>query len=106
MTVEPKKRGETIVLQLAGKLELTTVSTFRQRFQELTTPGSTVVVDLAQVTFVDSSGLSGLVAARERTPATFLMNARPSVRSILNLTNLIGYFTILTQDEFEAQFPK
>lgn len=51
-------------------------------------PGE-IVVDLAEVQFIDSSGLSALVGAlRSITPGVALANVCPAVRTVLRLTRV------------------
>ena len=54
----------TAVLRPAGRLDLQTAADFRQRVTDAVEAGrSAVVIDLAGVTFMDSSGLGALIAA-------------------------------------------
>ncbi|MBM3286344.1 MAG: STAS domain-containing protein [Candidatus Eisenbacteria bacterium] len=66
--------------------------------------GGMVAVDLAGIEFMDSSGLSALVALLKRTrPAgsLVLFGVGPAVREILRLTRLDGVFPVC-ESEAEA----
>lgn len=55
-------------------------------------PGEAVVVDLADVTFIDSTGLGVLAASGKRAVALGgslgVVNARPAVQRVLHITGL------------------
>lgn len=77
------------VFALRGELDASTVGNLAER---LTAPGSLVVVDLCQLTFIDSSGLGAIHAARRRALASGgdLVVSRPSasVYRVLEITGL------------------
>ena len=60
--------------------------------------GGTAVVDLGGVTFIDSTGLKGLLraqkAARQRGDDLILRHPSKAVRRVLEVTGLIDGFTI------------
>jgi anti-sigma B factor antagonist len=57
--------GPGHVLELTGELDFHTAPQVRAALQSVTLhPGQQLVIDLAQVTFCDSSGIASLVAAR------------------------------------------
>lgn len=63
-------------------------------------PGSPVILDLSQVTFLDSSGLGALVAVMKLLgPARplHLAGVTPNVAKVLRLTRMDSVFTILPE---------
>lgn len=91
IAVEP--RGDGAVVRLTGRLDLLVAAEVRQALARAVADGRRrMVVDLGDVSFVDSSGLgaliSGLKAARQA--GGDLRIARPSeqARMILQLTTL------------------
>jgi anti-anti-sigma factor len=62
--VDRSDRRATVSLQ--GELDLETAPRFRERLAEAETGTETVVVDLREVTFVDSCGIGELVGAQQR----------------------------------------
>ena len=86
--------GPETTLVLAGELDPATAPVLDARLQELTAdPGVTrVVLDLTQVTFLDSSGLRTLVAANEalhaRSVVLVLQAPSPNIRRVLEVTGL------------------
>ena len=66
----------------------------RERLFELAARGRTLVVDLDQVSFIDSAGLAALVGAARRAAAhgasLQMVCARPRTRQLFRLTGLDG----------------
>lgn len=59
--------GETTVVQVAGELDLDTKARFSDALtRACSMPGTRLIVDVSQLTFIDAGGASVLVAARGR----------------------------------------
>ncbi|MEU7999382.1 STAS domain-containing protein [Micromonospora sp. NPDC049060] len=85
-------RGCT-VLEVRGELDLATSPQLREGLQQLVDAADRqVVVDLAEVGFMDSSGLGALVvtfkALREAGGRLCLAALQPAVRSVLTVTSV------------------
>jgi anti-sigma B factor antagonist len=100
-----------MVVEVAGDLDMATAPQLRDGLQRVLEAGThNVVVDLAGVGFMDSSGLGALVvmfnAARERGGRLCLAAAQRPVRTLLTVTSVdqaIGiYDTVLAA---EADMP-
>ncbi|WP_245716336.1 STAS domain-containing protein [Micromonospora humi] len=108
MTTRPG-RGGTVV-EVAGELDMSTTPQLRDRLLEVVQGGArVVVVDLAGVGFMDSSGLGALVLAykdlRERDGWLGLAGVRPPVRQLLSVTSVdrvIGLFDTVRDAEEAA----
>ena len=92
------------IVALAGRLVMADVPEVRQKL--LTTVeqgGGKLILDLAQVGFMDSSGLSVLVSALKATRAKggdiALLHLSPNVRSLIELTRLQQIFPIFDDEE-------
>jgi anti-anti-sigma factor len=90
--VEPAQTGAAVV-RLDGRLDLMTAGDTKQRIVEVVAGGQRrLVVDMAKVDFVDSSGLGAIVGVLKaaRQAGGDLRIARPTgqLRSILELTML------------------
>ena len=90
--VEPARAG-TAVVRLDGRLDLVSAGETRQRLVEAVEAGHRrLVVDMASVDFVDSSGLGAIVGVLKsaRQAGGDLRIARPTtqLQSILTLTML------------------
>lgn len=97
-TVERNDRGAAVVKPV-GELDAYTAPELREQLHGLAADESVdlLVVDLSRVTFLDSSALGVLVGAlrrmRERRRELRLVEPRPTVRRIFELTLLDRAFT-------------
>jgi anti-sigma B factor antagonist len=90
----------TVVVSLGGDLDLDTSATLKQRLLHLIRRTSReVVVDMADLAFLDSFGLSALIAAwREADLAGvgFALSSLPNqARRVLEITNTAPLFRIV-----------
>lgn len=69
LTVKSTNHGELVVLALEGELDIYTVGAFRQESEKIDPGEVQVVVDLTDVTLLDSSGLGALVSLLNRARA-------------------------------------
>jgi anti-anti-sigma factor len=78
------------IVRMAGELDLASSDRLGELLAELSDP--TVVVDLAELTFIDSSGIAALVAARDRLQSAgrdlVLTRPQPNVDRVLEMTGL------------------
>ena len=73
-----------------GELELSTLQELRDLVQEVMVPGQGVVLDLAQLTFMDSTVIHWLVELCDATGHPVVMrNASPTVRRILEIARTV-----------------
>ena len=90
--------GGCAVVRVGGEIDARTVHAFHVAATEAANLASHVVIDLAQVTFVDSSGLGGLIAARnsarESGGSVSLSSPPPVVRKLLGSTRLQDVFAV------------
>jgi anti-sigma B factor antagonist len=90
---------QTALLSLAGELDVSNVAEAREAARKLLDDGSSrLVVDLAQVTYTDSSGLGMLVGLlkrlRESGGAMAIAAPVPRVRRVFEITGLTQIFTL------------
>lgn len=77
------RRGSGIVVRLTGELDLYNVDEVRSALADAATEGpECVVVDLSQVTFLDSTALGVLVEARAALPPGALHLAAPQLEAM------------------------
>ena len=90
--------GKWTVVSVTGEIDLSTSPALRQALQDAGSNGSNVVVDLSEVTFLDSTGLGDLVRARAAVIAGggqfTLVVCQPRVRRVLEITGLDEVFFI------------
>ena len=88
-----RRPGGIAIVRLGGRLDLLSAAEFRQRLAQAVAEGNRrLIVDLAEVPFVDSSGLGALISGLKtaRLAGGDLRIARPTdqARSLLELTVL------------------
>lgn len=105
LTVTSRAQGQAMVVTPVGDVDLTASPLLRQELKKVqgSRPGR-IIVDLAQVGYMDSSGLATLVEAMQqarRTGARIVLCALTSrVRSIIEIARLDSVFVIAgTVDE-------
>lgn len=87
------------MVTVSGQVDVHTAPRLGRQLDELIAGGATrIVVDLARVDFMDSSGLGVLLAARRRLEpsggALSLTGVPPRIVKILEVTGLTGAFAI------------
>lgn len=90
--------GDTSHVVVSGELDLTTCEALQQHVAVLVDPGKQVLMDLRDVTFMDSTGLRTLWTIHQSMLAQGgrlrLRALSESVRRVLDLTHLDGFFEI------------
>jgi anti-sigma B factor antagonist len=92
LTIRVRRYPGYAIVAVAGEVDIATVTRLRESLFGLTASGRTLVVDLDQVSFIDSSGLAALVGAARRAAAhgasLQVVCARPQTRQLFRLTGL------------------
>jgi anti-anti-sigma factor len=99
LEIDVIERGSTPVVVLTGELDPHTAPRFAQALDPLQRPDiEQIVVDLAGVRFIDSSGLRVLIAAEhelsERGARLVLRAPSPAARRLLEITDLIDRLNV------------
>jgi anti-sigma B factor antagonist len=84
-------------LKIAGELDVAVVGRLQDRLDSLARAGETVVLDLAGLTFIDSSGLNVLVTAlkaakRDGWQLRIEQNMSPPVQRVVTMMGLDAVF--------------
>lgn len=89
---------ELLVVVEEARLDAAVATAFKDRMrQAIAAGGSTVVLDLSRVDFMDSSGLGALIAVLKAMPQgrrLELLGLRPNVQRVLRLTRMDSVFVI------------
>jgi anti-sigma B factor antagonist len=97
LAFEIERDGDTVVVKCHGRLVAGTTEELYQEVKGLLPQAKTVVVDLAELTYVDSTGLGTLVrlqaSARKRGCEFKLLHLGKQLRNVLKLTNLLSVFS-------------
>ena len=100
LQVHLEKFEQVPVVRVVGEVDLATAPELQARLAELPADGGTVIIDLSEVTFLDSTGLSVLVAGWKRLSeggdkASFrLVVNRPAIHRVLEVTGLTHVFDV------------
>lgn len=89
--------GALVVTPGVKRLDALVAADFRTLVGERAAKANVVVVALADVLFVDSSGLAALISVLKRVPPggqVRLAQASSAVRSLLNITHLEKVFPV------------
>ena len=92
-----ERRGDAVVLRLAGELDLYNSADVAAALEELATDGpGRVIIDLSDVAFVDSTALGTLVEARGRIgrDGLVLVAPAPDVARALEVSGLDQHFMV------------
>jgi len=97
--IEQRTEGAWEVLDVSGEVDLSTAPTLRARIERIVGDGARrLVVDLADVSFMDSSGLSVLVSGfkgmREAGGQMAVVCPNEAIAKIFSITGLDRVFSI------------
>ncbi len=99
LSIKVSSVDNATVVAPQGEIDLGGSPALRQALRAHITPGARVVVDLAGVPYMDSSGLAtiveGLQGARRQNAQLVLCNLTPRVKSIIEIGRLEQVFKIV-----------
>jgi anti-sigma B factor antagonist len=100
LQIEPKRKRDRTVLRLSGELDLANSTRLRSELEGLDIePQSTVVLDLREIEFMDSSGLRALLAAQElieqRGAKCAVTRGSEQVERLLRITQATRYLQMI-----------
>jgi anti-sigma B factor antagonist len=97
LTFDLERNGDTAIVKCRGRLVAGTTEELYQQVKELLPQTKVVIVDLAELTYVDSTGLGTLVrlytSARQQGCEFKLLHLGKQLRNLLKLTNLLSVFS-------------
>ncbi len=103
---------QVIVITPAGRLDITTAWQFRLNLQDCISRVSPhIVINLSQVNFIDSSGLTSLVAGMrdaDKVQGSFrICNVHPEAKLVFEVTMMDSVFELYeTEEEALQSSPK
>ncbi len=104
MEISFRDIGEHKIIQVSGEVDLYNVSELKKALFSITDGKHySVVVDMKNVNYMDSSGIGALVAGQKKMRAHngkfALMNIHEDVLNILKLATLDKFFKIYESDD-------
>ena len=101
VTIEVAATGPTVVVMVRGELDIASTCSLTTQLRDAAGHGRDVVVDLSQVTFIDSTALRTLIAAHRvlEDAGHRLVLADPSavVTRVLTLSGLVSLLHLHTR---------
>lgn len=109
MSIHREIHGNVDVVELPARLSMTDAGNVRENLRELIEQGRDhLVLDLAQISFMDSSGLSVLLSARKSVAQingrVVLLNPSAEARLLIELTRLNEVFEIFIDKDAAIKY--
>jgi anti-sigma B factor antagonist len=99
--------GEGVVVALAGEVDLATVPVVEDELRRAEASQDLIILDLRDVSFMDSTGIRMLVAAdrrnRARGAALVIVQGSPQVRRLFELSGLTRHVEALDGDDWDPR---
>jgi anti-sigma B factor antagonist len=98
-------KGQVCIFSYSGELTLEVVDQLREEIRQYLESQTceTVVMDLSDISFLDSSGIGFLVhlnnQKKEENKGFYLYKPSPQVRKSLSLVRLFDYFQVLQEEK-------
>jgi anti-sigma B factor antagonist len=94
LRVQIDSEGSAIVVRPVGEVDVANASAFRAALDVAYEPGRQLIIDLANLSFIDSTGIAALIAAAKRSSRGGFVIRNPSqvVQKVLEITGLMGRF--------------
>jgi len=101
---------QVVILAPTGRLDITTAWQFRLKLQEMISEENPhVLVNLSEVNFIDSSGLTSLVAGMrdaDKIDGSFrICNVHPEAKLVFEVTMMDSVFDIYETEEEALKAP-
>jgi len=98
--VRCERRDAAAVVTVSGELDLDSAEQLSEVLLSPEAQAATVILDLRKVTFIDSSGLSVVVAEHQRASAAdsrfaVAVGGAPAVQRLFDLSGLTGAITLI-----------
>lgn len=99
LNIEAQRDSDTVVLRLAGEIDLRTSPELRETLLDLIEQRpARIILDLAGVDYIDSSGVGTIVELKRKamrnSSKVVLVTLQPRVRSLFEITRLDNFFDI------------
>jgi anti-sigma B factor antagonist len=96
LKLETQQQDDATVIRCAGRLTLEHAEALKIHGKAVISQSKRIVVDLKEVTWMDSAGIGALVglyiSARKAKCDFLLVNYNDSIKKLLGITNLLSVF--------------
>lgn len=88
-SVEQWTEGSGCAVKITGELDMSNIESLREVLDPIVAGGhTTLVFDLSELRFIDSSGIALLLVAARQMDSVYLRNPSPGVRRVVEITGL------------------
>ena len=98
VVTEVSPDGQKLTIAIKGRFDFGRHQEFRESYEKLNSKPESIVVDLKEATYLDSSALGMLLILKERAGATnkrvAITNCRGAVKQVLDIANFSKLFQI------------
>jgi anti-anti-sigma factor len=94
-SVSRRREGDAIVIAPAGEIDLATIDALQAVVDAAAAEAGGVVLDLREVTFIDSAGLRLLVQSARAIESFSVVRGSQEVQRLFDLVGLDGRLTML-----------
>ncbi len=110
MEILKSVRPRITVLALAGKFDIEQAGAFETHFNEvLGEKPQNIGLDMSGITYIDSSAIGSIIKSlnliKNIGGNIVLFDLKPMIFNVFKLARLDNFFTIISRDDFNAQFP-
>ena len=110
MEVKIHQKNDYTVLMLKGSLDIYTSLDLKNSIDQITLkPEISLIFDLSNVDYVDSSGIGTLIKivnqVHDANGDFYITGLKPMIEKIFKVAGLMTYFTILSEQEFNSKYP-
>jgi anti-sigma B factor antagonist len=111
MKIDVHKKDNYIIIDLTGSLDIYTSLDFKSVVENnVIDKGTTVIINLENISYVDSSGIGTLIKTYnhlENLEGNFIIaNLKPIIEKVFRVAGLTNYFKIIDNNEFITKYPK
>ena len=108
LTFEMERKGDSVIVHCHGKLVYGVCDQLTTKVKQLIPESKCVVLDLTDLTHLDSMGLGTLVrlyvSAKSGGSSLQLINLAPRIRQLLGMTNLLSVLTDMCEQGITLRF--
>lgn len=108
LTLDIERNGDVVTVQCHGKLVLGVCDVLARQVRELIPGSKRIILDLTDLTQMDSLGLGTLVrlyvSAKSGGSCLVLVNIGPRIRQLLGVTNLLSVLTDMCEHGVTIRF--
>lgn len=99
MTINETRNGETIIIELGGRLDANTAPELEKAIEGIPADVKELVIDMEQLEYISSAGLRVILAAHKKMIKVGSMLVRKICDEIMEILDMTGFTDILSIEE-------